>query len=88
MAFLGSLFLVYIKMWLCLLIFTTGESCPIPEFLHGEYFSLEQGDQRNTVITNTTFENEAFEGECNQTEQIQNTISAGTYDVRILLYSR
>ena len=63
--------------------------CQIPKQYWGEYFSIEQGDERETLINANELSNGKFRGSCRDIK-IDNTTydAAGNHDSKLLLYSQ
>lgn len=72
---------------LCLKI--PGAQCSVPDFHVGDWYSIEQGKELNTLINEHQLINEVFSGECLDLRRENATIDAdGRYHSTVLFYSR
>ena len=63
--------------------------CQIPKQYWGDFFSIEQGDERDTLINGNELSNDKFRGTCRDI-RIDNATrdAAGNYDSKLLLFSQ
>ena len=63
--------------------------CQIPKQYWGDFFSIEQGDERDTLINGNELSNDKFRGTCRDIK-IDNATrdAAGNYDSKLLLFSQ
>ena len=64
-------------------------TCLVPAQYWGDYYSIEQGIELNTLINNDELTNEQFQGRCYDILKDNTTVDAqGNYDSKVLFYSR
>ena len=63
--------------------------CENPNFLQGDWFSMERGDDVETLINDDTFVNKFFDGYCVERWDDNSTLDAGgNHDSKMLYHSR
>lgn len=69
--------------------FLADAQCPVPVQYRGDFFSLEQGTETNTLINDDSLTTETFQGNCVDVKIDNATYdAAGNHDSKILFYSR
>ena len=85
-AVIYAVYHVYQRKKSCILYFLFPESlCKVPVHFHGDFFSIEQGDERNTLINEDRLTNDVFDGQCHDMKVKNETIDAeGRFDTWML----
>ena len=62
----------------------------MPEHFQGEYYSIDTGEELNTLITNTSISNEVLgQAFCEAYQIINGSIDGqGRYDARVLVHNQ
>ena len=73
----------------CALVCVSDAACTLPDGYWGDWFSMEMGDDIDTLMNEKMLSNQFFEGECVDRWDDNSTVDAlGNFDSKILFLDR
>ena len=79
-------YILYLKFTCNIYVLSDGQAkCTIPKQFQGDWFSMERGEDLNTIINDELFENRFYTGVCDELKNDNSSIDAdGNFDSEIL----